>query len=109
MLPTGGEREPLLRFPVRPGDAWSWTSRGREFRRVVKSIGETVRTGDGPTEKNWTDCLIVDFTSALDRDGSPITLTSRSTYAPGVGLVKLEFLDPEFRKFNLELVDFGQE
>jgi hypothetical protein len=26
-----------------------------------------------------------------------------------VGLVKLEFLDPEFRKFNLELVGIGQE
>ncbi|HEX7896138.1 MAG TPA: hypothetical protein VF950_00055 [Planctomycetota bacterium] len=109
MLPTGGEREPLLRFPVRPGDAWSWTSRGREFRRVVKSLGETVRTGDGPTEKNWTDCLIVDFTSALDRDGTPITLTSRSTYAPGVGLVKLEFLDAEFKRFGLELVGHGIE
>jgi hypothetical protein len=51
----------------------------------------------------------VDFTSSIDRDGGPVSLTSRSVYAPGVGLVKLEFLVPEFRKFNLELVDFGQE
>lgn len=109
MLPTGGEREPLLRFPLRPGDAWSWTSRGREFRRVVKSIGDTVRTGDGPGEKNWTDCLVVDFTSVLERDGSPVSLTSRSTYAPNVGLVKLEFLDPEFKRFGLELVNHGIE
>jgi hypothetical protein len=34
---------------------------------------------------------------------------SRSSYAPGVGLVRLEYLDPEFRKFNLELVEQGQE
>lgn len=109
MLPTGGDREPLLRFPLRPGDAWTWTSRGREFRRVVKSMGETVRTGDGATERNWTDCLIVDFTSTLERDGTPVTLTSRSTYAPNVGLVKLEFLDPEFKRFGLELVAHGIE
>lgn len=107
---AGGEREPLLRFPLRPGDAWTWTSsQGREFRRVVKSLGETVRTGEGATERVWTDCLIVDFTSVLDRDGAPVSITSRSSYAPGVGLVKLEFLDAEFRRFNLDLVRHGIE
>lgn len=109
LLPTSGEREPLLRFPLRPGDAWTWSSRGREFRRVVKSIGETVRTGDGPTERNWTDCLIVDFTSVIEKDGAPIALTSRSTYAPNMGLIKLEFLDPEFKRFGLELIAHGIE
>ena len=39
----------------------------------------------------------------------PVTVTSRSAYAPGVGLVKLEFLDPEFRRFGLDLVEHGQQ
>jgi hypothetical protein len=109
MLPTGSEREPLLRFPARAGDAWTWTSRGREFRRTVRSLGDTVRTGAGLSERVWTDCLVVDFTSMLDRDGTPVAITSRSSYAPGVGLVKLEFLDADFRRFNLDLVEHGQE
>jgi hypothetical protein len=109
MLPTGTEREPLLRFPARAGDAWSWTARGREFRRTVRSLGDAVRTGEGATEKVWTDCLVVDFTSTLERDGAPVAITSRSSYAPGVGLVKMEFLDLEFRRYNLELVEHGVE
>ncbi len=105
ILPTGSDREPLLKFPLRPDDAWTWTTRGREFRRVVKSLAETVRTG----ERIWTDCLVVEFTSSVERDGAPVSITSRSAYAPGVGLVKLEFVDPEFRRFNLELLDHGAD
>jgi tetratricopeptide (TPR) repeat protein len=104
-LPTGAEREPLLKFPVRAGASWNWQVRHRDFRRTVKSLGETVTAG----KKIYTDCLIVDFTSAVDRSGMPVSITSRSSYAPGVGLVKLEFLDPEFRKYDLELVDSGVE
>lgn len=109
LLPTAQGREPLLRFPLRPGNAWTWSAGGRDYRRHVRSLGETVRTGSGATERVWSDCLIVDFTSTIDRDGTPIEITSRSTYAPGVGLVKLEFLDPELRKYDLELVELGQE
>lgn len=106
---TTTEREPLLKFPVQPGDSWAWQSRGREFRRTVKSLTDSVAVGREGGARVFNDCLVVDFTSTVDRDGSPVSLTSRSIYAPGVGLVKLEFLDPEFRKFNLELVDQGQE
>jgi len=106
---TTAEREPLLKFPVQTGDSWTWQSRGREFRRTVKSLSESVTVGREGESRIYNDCLVVDFTSSIDRDGGPVSLTSRSVYAPGVGLVKLEFLVPEFRKFNLELVDFGQE
>lgn len=106
---TTAEREPLLKFPVSAGDSWSWTSRGREFRRTVKSLTDSVSVGREGDTRVFNDCLVVDFTSTVDRDGTPVSLTSRSIYAPGVGLVKLEFLDPEFRRFNLELVDLGQE
>jgi tetratricopeptide (TPR) repeat protein len=103
--PTGAERDPLLKFPVHAGASWNWQARHRDFRRTVKSLGETVAAG----KKVYTDCLIIDFTSAVDRGGMAVSITSRSSYAPGVGLVKLEFLDPEFRKYDLELVDSGVE
>jgi hypothetical protein len=109
-LPTpSAEREPLLKFPVQTGDSWTWTSRQREFKRTVKSLTESATVGREGESRSYNDCLVVDFTSTVDRDGVPVSLTSRSTYAPGVGLVRLEFLDPEFRKFNLELVGIGHE
>ncbi|MBV8881086.1 MAG: hypothetical protein JO332_14045, partial [Planctomycetaceae bacterium] len=109
-LPTlGVEREPLLKFPAQAGDSWSWQVRGREYRRTVKSLGESVSVGREGAQRVYPDCLVVEFVSSIDRDGAAITLTSRSMYAPGVGLVKLEFLDAEFRKFNLELIEQGQE
>ncbi len=106
---TSAEREPLLRFPVQAGDSWTWTSRQREFKRTVKSLTDSVAVGREGESRVYNECMVVDFTSTIDRDGVPVSLTSRSTYAPGIGLVRLEFLDPEFKKFNLELVDFGQE
>ena len=75
----------------------------------MKSLTETVSVGREGQTRVYNDCLVVEFTSTVDRDGSPVSLTSRSTYAPGVGLVKLEFLDAEFRKFDLELVEIGQD
>jgi hypothetical protein len=108
-LPTPTEREPILKFPVQAGDSWTWQSRGREFKRTVKSLTESVSAGREGETRVYHDCLVVDFTSMIDRDGAPLSLTSRSTYAPGVGLIRLEFLSPEFQKFNLELVDVGRE
>jgi tetratricopeptide (TPR) repeat protein len=109
VMATGPEREPLLKFPLRAGDSWTWTSRGREFRRTVRATDETVTLGRDDRRRTYEGCLVVDFTSTVERDGTLRSLTSRSTYAPGVGLVTLEFLEPEFQKFNLELVDFGQD
>lgn len=106
---TGEEREPVLRFPAQVGDSWSWQSPGRSYKRTVKSLGETVTVGREGATRVYPDCLVIEFASTLDRDGVPVTMTSRSMYAPGVGLVKLEYLDREFRQFNLELVDVLQE
>ena len=106
---TGEEREPLLKFPAQVGDSWSWQSRRRDFKRTVKSLGESVTVGREGSTRVFHDCLVVEFTSTVDREGVPVVLTSRSTYAPGVGLVKLEFLDAEFRKFNLDLLEEIQE
>jgi hypothetical protein len=68
-------------------------------------MGDTVEVG----KRTFTDCLILEFTSTVDRDGVPMAITSRGTYAPSIGLVRLEFLEPEHRKYSLELVDQGQE
>lgn len=108
-LVAGPEREPLLKFPLRPGDVWTWQSGGRPFRRLVRSMGETVAVGRGDARRTYDDCLVVEFTSSVERDGAAVPMTSRSTYAPGVGLIKLEFLERDFEKFNLELIDTGHE
>ena len=109
VLTTGGEREPLLKFPLHQGDTWTWQRRGREFRRTVMSVGDSITLGRAEDPRTYADCVVVEFTSSIDRDGSPVSITSRSTYAPGVGLVKLEFTDPEFSKFNLELIEIASE
>jgi hypothetical protein len=109
LLPAGSEREPLLKFPVKLGDAWNWNSKGKEFRRAVRGLGEPVTTGKGPAQRTWPDCLVVDFTSTVDREGRPVSITSRSSYAAGTGLVKLEFLDPELRKYTLEFSEQTQD
>jgi hypothetical protein len=106
---TGEEREPVLKFPAQTGDTWSWEVRGRLYKRTVKSLNETVTVGREGSTRVYPDCLAVEFSSTVDRDGVPVTMTSRSLYAPGVGLVKLEYLDREYRQFNLELVDVLQE
>jgi hypothetical protein len=109
MLSAGSEREPLLKFPIRAGDSWTWQSRGRDFRRTVISTSETVTLGRGGDERAYSDCLVVEFTSTIDRDGAPVQIKSRSTYAPGVGLVQLDYPEGEFRKFSLELIEQGSE
>lgn len=108
-MAAGTEREPLLRFPLREGDSWSWVSRGREFRRAVHASGRTVAVGPEDGRRTFEDCVEIDFTSTVEREGAALSITSRSTYAPGVGLVKLEFLnDPQLRKYNLELAEQGE-
>lgn len=109
ILVTGREREPLLRFPLRAGDTWAWRTNQQEFRRTVKAVGETVEVGPAERRRRFEECVVVEFTSVADRAGAPSALASRSTYAPEVGLVKLEYLDPDHRKYGLELVDYGTE
>ncbi len=105
LLPAGREREVLLRFPLRAGDAWAWRTANQEFRRTVKALGQTVQAGQGDRRRTFEDCAVIEFTSS----SAAGTRVSRSTYAPGVGLVKLEFLDPEHRRFSMELVEAGAE
>lgn len=108
-MTAGADRETILKFPIRLGESWSWQSRGREFRRTVVSVNAVATVGREDARRTYSECLQVAFTSSIERGGAPVEITSKSTYAPGVGLVRLEFDSPEFHKFNLELVDSGVE
>jgi hypothetical protein len=109
-MAAGDERELLLRFPLAANASWNWVARGREFRRSVHAVGRTVSVGRDDARRTYEDCVEIDFTSTPEGEGAPASITSRSTYAPGVGLIKLEFLnDPQLRKYDLELADHGEE
>jgi hypothetical protein len=109
VLLAGPVREPLLKFPLRVGDFWTWKSGSREFRRTIRSLDETVEVGPKDARQRMGGCLGIEFTSTLEGQGSAFSITSRSWYAPGVGLVKLEFADPEFARFNLDFIESGDE
>jgi tetratricopeptide (TPR) repeat protein len=109
VLTAGPVREPLLKFPLRVGDFWAWKSGSREFRRTVLSLSDSVEVGPPDARRRIGGCLVIEFTSLREGQGTAFSITSRSAYAPGVGLVKLEFLDPEFARFNLDLIESGDE
>ena len=60
--------------------------------------------GEGDLRRTFENCLVVDFTSTSRRNGASMSITSTSTYAPAVGLVRLQFKNDSFRKFDLELI-----
>ncbi len=109
VMTAGEERDPILKFPLGEGAEWSWQLKNQEFRRTVRSMTDTVAVGTGSQQKEFKECLVVDFTSSMVRDGRTVSITSRSSYAPGVGLVKLEFLESSYQKYNLELIEHGSE
>ena len=97
-----------MRFPVREGENWSWKDKRSEYVRTYKSVSETVTTPAGKFDK----CLLLEFTSTLysiNSESKPLVITSRSYYAPGVGLVKLEMLEGDYSKYSMELMEYGVE
>ena len=52
------------------------------------------------------NCIEITFSTELTRGGKSRRLESKEIYAPAFGLVKVEYLDPEFRRHNLELVEY---
>lgn len=96
-------RETLLRFPLQVGDTWSWERGDQTFTRTVISLKEEVTVPLG----TFRDCLLVEFeTVTREKDGTR-RITSKSYYAPGVGLVKLAFDQPSVRAYGLNLVEYG--
>lgn len=102
---NGTDREVLLRFPLREDDEWSWKGRNEIYHRRILSTCETVKVPAG----TFTDCVIVEMETRLLLDGERELLTSRAAYAPGIGLVRLEYLQPEYRSFGIELSAHGTE
>lgn len=99
---TRGHNEVLLRFPAREGDTWTWSIGDATYTRRVTST----KAIDRVDAKEYADCLQIEFTTTIPTAAQTITVTSRSTYAPGVGLVRMEFVEPAYQKFSLELVSY---
>lgn len=102
---SGGEREIFLRFPVRKGEGWEWKSGAHTYRRRVIDTDKTVRVEAG----TFRNCLEVEFSSAITLDSVTREIVSREYYAPGVGLVKIEFADARYRRYGVELLEYGRE
>ena len=100
---TGAERQPILRFPVTRGETWAWSANGQSFRRSVAAVGRKVHL-PGPPARTYEDCVIIEFSSTLEDDPEAVPFVTRSTYAPEVGLIRLEYLDSRYRRNSLELV-----
>lgn len=100
---NGHDRFPLLRIPLKVGDNWETTYNSQRLVREVRSVTATVATPGGTFE----DCLEVSLTTSVFRLTEETRIVSRRFYAPGVGLVKLEFDEPGYRKMNLDLVEHG--
>jgi hypothetical protein len=80
---TGGtEAIPVVKLPAKAGDTWSWGPRAGRVSTTftVRAVDEAV---DVPAGKFQAVC--VEEVSKLDDE---VTSTTRSWYAPEVGLVK---------------------
>lgn len=101
----GSTAFPLLKLPLRSGETWEWQSGGQRFVREITSGGKSVTTDAGTFENS----LEVTFTSTLTQEGKETRIVSRSSYAPGVGLVQLSFDHPDYKKYDLVLESHGKE
>ena len=98
-----GTREVMLKFPMKKGDTWSWASANMVFTRTVVSVHASVTV----PAAIFKDCLEIEFSTKLTVNDEPMTFTSRSFYAPDVGLVKLAYDDPNWKGQSLELVEYS--
>jgi hypothetical protein len=97
----------LLAFPLQRGHWWEWG--GNSFRkeeqkhiRKVTSDSRTVKTPYG----TFNNCIEVTFSTEFNQDGEAKRIESKEYYAPHVGLVKIDYLDPNYHQHNMELVDY---
>jgi tetratricopeptide (TPR) repeat protein len=79
-----GRETTFLRFPLDMGtEAWTWKEGATTFKREVIAIDETVETPAGTFER----VRKVKFTSSMGNT----EVVSHSYYAPGVGLIKIDY------------------
>ncbi len=100
---NGRKSFPFLRFPAIVCVSCVVSLDSQKVLREVRSLTATVATPAG----SFPGCLEVSLVTSVFRLTEETRIVSRRYYAPNVGLVKLEFDDPSYRKLNLELVDYG--
>ncbi len=97
----------LLKFPLQRGSWWEWggTLSGTGTQKHIRKVTSDSRTVTTP-HGTFHNCIEITFSTELTRGGKSRRLESKEIYAPAFGLVKVEYLDPEFRRHNLELVEY---
>ncbi len=98
---------PNLKFPLKRGQWWdcgSFTSEKGTPNSVrkVTSDSRTVKTPYG----TFNNCIEITHSSEYNEGGKFKRIETKEYYAPHVGLVKMEHMDPAYSQFNLELVDY---
>lgn len=101
---TRGHKEVLLRVPAAVGDSWTWSIGDATYVRRVVAVDSTERVGSA----QYDHCIMVEFTTTIAAGSQTVTITSRSSYAPGVGLVRMDFVEPAYQKYSLELVSYSE-
>jgi hypothetical protein len=92
-------RKPLIMFPIEVGNEWTWQEGDIKYRRkIVDKRGVTTV----PAGK-FTNCLVIEYETKFRQ----YKVVSRNYYAKGVGLVKVEYLDPAYEKYIIELYEYG--
>lgn len=97
-----GTENVLLRFPAAKGDQWTWSALDQVFTSTILSTGASVVTPAGV----FRDCVEVELSSSVRRAGEIRPYRVRSYYAPGIGLVKIEYDEKADQHKNLELVKY---
>jgi len=101
-----GRKEVFLRTPAAAEtEIWAAQLGDLRLQRRIVSASETVTVPYG----TFHNCVVVEFASSVDVRSDRKSVSSRSVYAPGIGLILLEYADPDFESFGLELVDTNAE
>lgn len=97
----GGRKSVLLRSPLSVGDSWTSEDEHQNFVTTVRSTTATVTVPAGTFE----NCAVLDVESVQSYEETSERVITTSTYAPGVGLIKMDIDKPALQRFTLELLD----
>jgi hypothetical protein len=101
-----GRRDSLLKFPVSVGVSWDWQEGRVHVRRKYVATNATIATPAG----EFKNCLKVEMrtrTSFEVDSNLPVEVLSYHYFAPGVGLVKVEFPDSVLQDLGIELTSYS--
>ncbi|MDQ7778390.1 MAG: tetratricopeptide repeat protein [Planctomycetota bacterium] len=101
-----GKHDTLLKFPVGVGSSWEWQEGRVTVKRRYLADNAAVATRAG----EFKNCLKVEMRTsmAVEVEGSaPVEVVSYHYFAPGVGMVKIEFPDAVLNDLGIELVSYS--